>query len=89
MMAAELVRTEDINFMLTFIPREKSVEAAEAGDRGLNSGLIDIGIIPFTNHATRAAAKMAGWIVSLSPNWISGFIADICWSEGLGSGGKL
>ena len=44
MMAAELVRTEDINFMLTFIPREKSVEAAEAGDRDLNSGLGDISV---------------------------------------------
>jgi hypothetical protein len=80
MMATELVRTEDINFMFTYIPREKSVEVAEAGDRGLNSGLIDIGIIPFTNHATRAAAKMAGWIVPLFSPRISGVIADSCLS---------
>ena len=42
MMAAELVRTEYINFMLTYIPRDKSAEAAEAGDRNLTSGLVDI-----------------------------------------------
>jgi hypothetical protein len=35
MMAAELVRTEGINFMLTYLPREKSAEAAEARDRDL------------------------------------------------------
>ncbi len=44
-MAAEFfVRTEDINFMLTYIPREKSAEAAEIGDKDLNSGLVDISV---------------------------------------------
>jgi hypothetical protein len=49
MMAAELVRTEDINFMLTYIPREKSVEAAEAGDGDLNSSLVDISVPSYSD----------------------------------------
>ena len=61
MMAAELVRTEDINFMLTFIPREKSVEAAEAGDRDLNSGLVDISVPSYGDVRFKVNKKAVGY----------------------------
>ena len=61
MMAAELVRTEDINFMLTYIPREKSAEAAEAGDRDLNSGLVDISIPSYGDVRFKVNKKAVGY----------------------------
>jgi hypothetical protein len=61
MMAAELVRTEDINFMLTNIPCEKSAEAAEAGDRDLNSGLIDISIPSYGDVRFKVNKKAVGY----------------------------
>ena len=61
MMAAELVRTEDINFMLTFIPREKSVEAAEAGDRDLNSGLVDISVPSYSDDRFKTNKEAVGY----------------------------
>ena len=61
MMAAELVRTEDINFMFTYIPREKSVEAAEAGDRDLNSSLVDISVPSYSDVRFKANKEAVGY----------------------------
>jgi hypothetical protein len=60
-MAAEFVRTEDINSMLTYTPREKSAEAAEAGDKDLNSGLVDISVPSYGDVRFKINKKAVGY----------------------------